>query len=172
MGSNMRKYLALVEWHLQSLDEKTRNRIMKDIRYDMELRKAREGLTEDELILAMETPRQLAQKYGGVDIPTDVEVLHNEEKRAGKVKEVYEKVQETKGFPLLRVVVGVLMFMMALKMIPFIFGIIPAVFGLLFALAVSLLCGFVVLPIVLFCLVLPFKIVGSILRAIFRPLFW
>ncbi len=172
MGSNMRKYLALVEWHLQSLDEKTRSRIMKDIRYDMELRKLREGLTEDELVLAMETPRQLAQKYGGVDIPTDVDVLHAEEKRAGKVKEAYDKVQDTRGFPLLRTIVGVLTFMLAVRIIPFIFGMIPTFFGILFALAFAFFGGFVMLPIVFSLIAIPFRIMGAILRALFRPMFW
>lgn len=172
MGSNMRKYLALVEWHLQSLDEKTRSRVMKDIRYDMELRKLREGLTEDELVLAMETPRQLAQKYGGVDIPTDVDVLHTGEKRTGRVKEAYDKVQDIRGFPLLRTVVGVLTFMLAVKMIPFIFGMIPAFFGVLFALAFAFFGGFVMLPIVFSLIAIPFRIMGAILRALFRPMFW
>lgn len=172
MGSNMRKYLALVEWHLQGLDERTRNRVMKDIRYDMELRRMREGLTEDELVLAMETPRQLAQKYGGIDIPTDVEVLHQEEKRTGKVKEAYDKVQETKGFPLLRVIVGVMIFSLAMKLIPFVFGMIPTFFGILFALGFALFGGFIVLPIVFAVMMIPFKIAGAILRALFRPMFW
>lgn len=172
MGSNMRKYLALVEWHLQGLDEKTRSRIMKDIRYDMELRKLREGLTEDELVLAMETPRQLAQKYGGVDIPTDVEVLRGPERHTGKVREAYDKMQDTKGFPLLRVVVGVLTFFLAVKAIPYLFGIIPAFLGVVFSLAIALFCGFVMLPVVFALIAIPFRIAGAILRALFRPMFW
>ena len=35
----------------------------------MELRKIREGLTEDELILGMDSPRKMAVRYGGIDAP-------------------------------------------------------------------------------------------------------
>ena len=69
MENNMKRYLAMVEWHLRNLPEDKRVQIIKDIRYDMELRKIREGLTEDELILLMDSPRKMAVRYGGIDAP-------------------------------------------------------------------------------------------------------
>lgn len=64
MQNNMKRYLAMVEWYLRSLPPETRAALMRDIRYDIELRKIREGLTEDELILALGTPREIAEQYG------------------------------------------------------------------------------------------------------------
>ena len=69
MDNNMKRYLAMVEWHLRNLPGEKRDQIIKDIRYDMELRKIREGLTEDELILGMDSPRKMAVRYGGIDAP-------------------------------------------------------------------------------------------------------
>ena len=69
MENNMKRYLAMVEWHLRNLGMDRREQIIKDIRYDMELRKLREGLTEDELILLMDSPRKMAVRYGGIDAP-------------------------------------------------------------------------------------------------------
>lgn len=178
MESNLVKYLALVEWHLQSLDEATRSRVMKDIRYDMELRKLREGLTDDELVLAMETPRQLAQRYGGIDIPTDTGVLRRAERQTGrqKVKASYEKVLDIRGFPLVRLLVGAAVFLLALRLVPFLFGVIPSILGLVFSLVSAAVVGFAFLPF-LFMLVpmfftlitLPLRIAAAVLRAIFRP---
>lgn len=64
MQNNMKRYLAMVEWYLRSLPPQEREAVMRDIRYDIELRKIREGLTEDELILALGTPREIAEQYG------------------------------------------------------------------------------------------------------------
>lgn len=69
MENNMKRYLAMAEWHLRNLPAEQREKIIKDIRYDMELRKLREGLTEDELILKMDSPRKMAARYGGIDTP-------------------------------------------------------------------------------------------------------
>lgn len=69
MENNMKRYLAMAEWHLRNLPAEKRDKIIKDIRYDMELRKLREGLTEDELILKMDSPRKMAARHGGIDAP-------------------------------------------------------------------------------------------------------
>ncbi|MDO5022539.1 MAG: hypothetical protein Q4E07_04290, partial [Eubacteriales bacterium] len=105
MESNMKRYLAMVEWQLRNLPKKQVERIMQDLRYEMELKKIREGLTEDELILEMETPSEIARKYGGMDTPmyaSDVEkaeeaALEKEQEKkhkADKRKRLMEEVRE------------------------------------------------------------------------------
>ena len=90
MKNNMKRYLAMVEWQLRNLPQDKRRQIIKDIRYEMELRKIQEGLTDDELILAMDTPRQMAARHGGLNTPiyaADVPDLDADEKEVRKQAE-------------------------------------------------------------------------------------
>lgn len=64
MSGNMQRYLAMVEWHMRGLRGSERRALLRQIQYDIELKKLRDGLDDDEIILQMGTPRKVAEAYG------------------------------------------------------------------------------------------------------------
>ncbi len=192
MESNMKKYLALVEWQLRNLPKRDRERIMQDLRYEMELKKIREGLTEDELILEMDSPSEIARKYGGVDGPIyDSDIEDAEEAALKKEKEKNEKARKRKKLMeevqgdfreeakkqkekfsstpanIVKGLIGVAMFIVF-------FGLAPGLIGGLIGLFFSALSALIVLPVMgwmFFIVVQIFKVIIKVFLGIIRGIF-
>lgn len=197
MEGNMKRYLAMVEWQLRNLPKDRRTQVIKDIRYEMELKKLQQGLTEDELILDMPTPRQLALEYGGLDTPLyaqDVPSAKELEKRARQEEEEAQRQQKREeekaqrkarrqeekdsrkaacaasachGNPLM----NILKFAFGLYLFFAILRAAPSVIGGLFGLFAAFLSMVIVVPMVFGILGFVFQIVFGVLGAVFKAIF-
>ena len=192
MQSNIKRYLAMVDWQLRNLPKKERERIIQDLHYDMELKRLREGLTEDELILSMENPAEMAKRYGGKGEPmyaSDVEqaeeaAYKKERERLERAKRRKEFMEEEKeGFKrskenfekqnssiFAKIAKGIIGFFLAIQFLK----IIPGIFGIIIGIVFSAIGVSFVLPIIIWTVffvirmtLLPFKIIFSIFRGFF-----
>ncbi len=201
MEGNMKRYLAMVEWQLRNLPKDRRTQIIKDIRYEMELKKLQEGLTEDEVILAMPTPRQMAAQYGGLntpmyadDIPSVAELERQEQEEKEREERQMEKErrqkekeeerarrreqrQDEKGwrreFRLDKgnPLIGLLKFAVGIYLFFAILRAVPSIIGGVFGLAIALISLFIVLPIAFSIFGFVLQLVFGILGAVLKAIF-
>ncbi len=201
MEGNMKRYLAMVEWQLRNLPKDRRAQIMKDIRYEMELKKLQQGLTEDEVILAMPTPRQMAAQYGGLDTPMyaeDIPSAKELERREQEEKEREQRQMEKERRQREREeekerrreqrqqqkcaqrhccahknnpLINLLKFVVGVYLFFTILRVVPSLIGGAFGLVVAILSLFIALPIVFDVLGFVFQVVFGVLGAVFKAIF-
>lgn len=201
MEGNMKRYLAMVEWQLRNLPKDRRAQIMKDIRYEMELKKLQEGLTEDEVILAMPTPRQMAAQYGGLDTPMyaeDIPSAKELERREQEEKEREQRQMEKERRQREREeekerrreqrqqqkcaqrhccadknnpLINLLKFVVGAYLFFTILRVVPSLIGGAFGLVVAILSLFIALPIVFGVLGFVFQVVFGVLGAVLKAIF-